>query len=88
MLDIPYSSVISNKRKDFELALMGMTQEVKNARYSKPLQGEIYIERLIIEDRCWHIEIQQTYKLLPNQDSASTFGDPFRSFIWSLESWF
>lgn len=61
VLDIPYSSVISNKRKDFELALMGMTQEVKNARYSKPLQGEIYIERLIIEDRCWHIEIQQTY---------------------------
>ena len=45
-------------------------------------------ERLIIEDRCWHIEIQQTYKLLPNQDSASTFGDPFRSFICSLESWF
>lgn len=67
VLDIPYSSVIVNKRKDFELALMGMSQEIKNIRYPKPTPGEFYITRLIIEDKCWHIEIAQTNKLLPNQ---------------------
>jgi len=67
VLDIPYSSVPSNKRKAFEQALMGMAKETKNARYTQPARGEIYITRLIIENKCWHIEISQTNKPLPNQ---------------------
>lgn len=69
ILDIPYSSVSGGKRKAFEIALMGMTEigKVKNARYPSPLQGEVFISRLIIEDKCWYIEILQANKLLPNQ---------------------
>lgn len=46
---------------------MGMTGEIKNIRLKKPIQGEIYITRMIIEDRCWHLEIDQLGKTLPNQ---------------------
>ena len=67
VLDIPYSSVAANKRKDFETTLMGMSQEICNARYARPIPGESYITRLIIEDKCWHIEISQDNKVLPNQ---------------------
>jgi len=66
VLDIPYSSVPVNNRKSFEIALMGMSNKIRNARYKKPLQGELYITRLIIEDKCWHIEIAQDNKPLPN----------------------
>lgn len=65
ILDIPYSSVLSNKLRDFETSLMGMTNEIKNARYPRPIVGEIYIDKLIIEDKCWHLEILQHYKILP-----------------------
>lgn len=68
IVDIPYSSVIANKRKDFELALMGMTQRIDNIRYPKPVAGETYITKLIIEDKCWHLEVAQTNKPLPNQN--------------------
>ncbi|WP_226664180.1 peptidoglycan-binding domain-containing protein [Microbulbifer aggregans] len=66
ILDIPYSSVEATKRKDFEIALMGMSTEVKNMRYKQPTKAEEYISRLIIEDRCWHLEIPQLNKALPN----------------------
>lgn len=68
IVDIPYSSVLASNRKSFEIALMGMAQEVKNARYAPPSKGEIYISRLIVEDRCWHVEIDQLNKPLPNQN--------------------
>ncbi len=67
VLDIAYSSVPMNKRKSFEQALMGMSQEVKYPRYAQPVRGETYITRLIVENLCWHIEINQTNKALPNQ---------------------
>lgn len=72
VLDIPYSSVVSTKKKDFEIALMGMTQNIKNARYAQPIKGEIYIERMIIEDRCWHLEIKQLNKPLPLSKKADS----------------
>lgn len=66
ILDIPYSSVEGNRRKNFEIALMGMSTEVKNLRYQQPAKAEEYISRLIIEDKCWHLEIPQLNKALPN----------------------
>ncbi len=67
VLDIPFSSVSISKHKSFEQALMGMSAKVKNARYTQPKLAEIYISRLIIENKCWHIEIAQNNKILPNQ---------------------
>jgi len=51
IIDIPYSSVVNSARKEFEIALMGMAQEIKNIRYKKPIAGETYITTLIIEPR-------------------------------------
>ncbi|WP_437762362.1 hypothetical protein WMF27_46730 [Sorangium sp. So ce281] len=88
VLDIPYNSVDGNKRKDLEVALMGMAQEVKNARHAKPIPGEPYVSRLIIEDKCWHLEIDQTHKQLPNQ-ARSAIGDfTCGTFICALDQWF
>lgn len=67
VLDISHKSVPINKHKAFEQALMGMSQETNNARYTQPGRGEAYIARLIIENKCWHIEINQTNKPLPNK---------------------
>lgn len=71
ILDIPYSSVEASRRKDFEIALMGMSTEVKNLRYRQPVKAEEYISRLIIEDKCWHLEIPQLNKVLPNAKAPS-----------------
>ncbi|WP_143735490.1 hypothetical protein [Microbulbifer mangrovi] len=71
ILDIPYSSVEVSRRKDFEIALMGMSTEVKNLRYRQPVKAEEYISRLIIEDKCWHLEIPQLNKALPNAKAPS-----------------
>lgn len=81
VLDIPYSSVAINKRKDFETTLMSMSQEINNARYTRPVPGEYYITRLIIEDKCWHIEILQDNKTLPNQKkpAAPVINQKYRS---------
>lgn len=68
IIDIPYSSVINSGRKDFEIALMGMAQETKNVRYKMPIAGETYISKLIVEDKCWHLEIAQLNKPIPNQN--------------------
>lgn len=88
VLDIPYSSVAINKRKDFETALMSMSQEINNARYTRPIPGEYYITRLIIEDKCWHIEISQDMKALPNQKkpAAPVINQKYRSTSTSLAS--
>ena len=101
VLDIPYSSVAINKRKDFEVALMGMSQDVVNARYTRPIPGVSYVTRLIIEDKCWHLEIFQDNKPLPNQKvpSAPVVDQFFRysststtcnkNFVFSfLDDWF
>ncbi|WP_339067902.1 peptidoglycan-binding domain-containing protein [Teredinibacter turnerae] len=64
VLDIPYSSVQTGKRQSFERALMGMAKHIQNSRYTKPAQGDIYIDKLIIEDKCWHLEIPQTGKTI------------------------
>ena len=66
VLDIPYSSVPPAKRVPFEKALMGMSTKVSNARYASPSKGVQFITRLIIENKCWHIEIEQNNKPLPN----------------------
>jgi len=71
VLDIPYSSVNAGKRREFETALMGMTREIKNIRYKKPAQGEIYIDRMIIEDKCWHLEIPQSDKKIIDKDKLT-----------------
>ncbi|MCQ3830093.1 hypothetical protein HXX02_11595 [Microbulbifer elongatus] len=71
ILDIPYSSVDVGRRKDFEVALMGMSTEIKNVRYRQPVKAEEYISRLIIEDKCWHLEIPQLNKILPNAKAPS-----------------
>lgn len=71
VIDIPYSSVAKSLRKNFEVALMGMSTEIKNARYTRPSPSETYIARLIIEDKCWHMEIPQTNKPLPNAKQPS-----------------
>ncbi|WP_160151980.1 hypothetical protein [Microbulbifer sp. ALW1] len=71
ILDIPYSSIDAGKRKDFEIALMGMSTEVKNLRYRQPAKAEEYMARLIIEDKCWHLEIPQLNKVLPNAKAPS-----------------
>lgn len=75
ILDIPYSSVINSGRKNFEVALMGMSQEVQNVRYKRPIAGEIYINKLIVENRCWHLEIAQLNKPLPNQNRSIALTD-------------
>ena len=71
VLDIPYSSVNAGKLREFETALMGMTREIKNIRYKKPAQGEIYIDRLIIEDKCWHLELPQAGKKIIDKDKQA-----------------
>lgn len=76
IIDIPYSSVVNSARREFEIALMGMAQETKNIRYKKPIAGETYITRLIVEDKCWHIEVPQLNKPLPNQDKGVVFTKP------------
>ncbi|GAB2514399.1 peptidoglycan-binding domain-containing protein [Microbulbifer agarilyticus] len=71
ILDIPYSSVPAGKRKDFEIALMGMSTQIKNPRHTQPVKAEEYISRLIVEDKCWHLEIPQVNKALPNAKAPS-----------------
>ncbi|MDH5178991.1 MAG: hypothetical protein OEZ39_08320 [Gammaproteobacteria bacterium] len=96
VLDIPYGSVIKSKQKDFEIALMGMSQTIKNARHPQPTKGEIYITRLIVEDKCWHIEIAQLNKELPNQKPPAApkatlkpGQKPSRNYWYSfLDEWF
>lgn len=98
VIDIPYSSVAAQKRKELELALMGMSRDIKNARYAKPTQGEIYIDRLIVENQCWHIEILQTMKPLPNMNKTlhprhsgrrvSNTPDFFQSYLCFLDNWY
>lgn len=50
---------------------MGMSTEVRNLRYQQPTKAEEYISRLIIEDKCWHLEIPQRNKVLPNARAPS-----------------
>lgn len=69
ILDIPYSSVISSNRRQFETTLMGMSKQVQNARYPSPAKADPYIGKLIVEDQCWHIEIPQDQKVaLPHEN--------------------
>lgn len=63
IFDVPYSSVLAGSRRKFETALMGMSKHVQNARLSSPAKGQPYIEKLIIEDQCWHLEIPQDRKI-------------------------
>lgn len=69
ILDIPYSSVISSNRRQFETTLMGISKHVQNARYPSPAKGDPYIGKLIVEDECWHLEVPQDQKVaLPNEN--------------------
>jgi coenzyme F420-reducing hydrogenase delta subunit len=95
VVDIPYSSVTADKRKEFEIALMGMAQDIKNIRYNKPAVAEVYVTRLIIEDQCWHLEVAQLGKPLPNQtkpgnkkSKGKSQPTVFESFISMLDEWF
>lgn len=76
VLDIPYSSVHASKQKAFELALMGMTENVLQSRHPAPVKSEIYIDKLIIEDRCWHLEIPQTGKKITGLNDAGKAATP------------
>lgn len=67
ILDIPYSSVTPSKRDEFEQALVSLSNKVNKRRYSKSkplvnLGEKRPIDRLIVEKRCWHIEIPQLTK--------------------------
>lgn len=67
ILDIPYSSVLPAKRDEFEQALVSLSNKVNKRKYSKskPIVnlGETrLIDSLIVESRCWHIEIPQYIK--------------------------
>lgn len=60
VIDIPYSSVPDAKEETFESVLAGMSKTVKSSFDFDKKQGlEQVIELLIIEDKCWHIEIAQ-----------------------------
>ncbi|TVZ38676.1 hypothetical protein P886_3053 [Alteromonadaceae bacterium 2753L.S.0a.02] len=72
VLDIPYSSVNATKRQQFETALMGISKEILNIRYKKPSQEDTHIEKLIIEDKCWHLEIPQLAKTMVNKQGDAT----------------
>lgn len=67
ILDIPYSSVTPAKRDEFEQALVSLSNKVNKRKYSKSmplvnLSETRLIERLIVERKCWHIEIPQHIK--------------------------
>jgi len=64
VIDIPYSSVDGGKKQAFQNALFSMTNKIKNAAYTQTRQYD-YIDLIIVEDRCWHLEIPQDGKQLP-----------------------
>ncbi|GAA3925122.1 hypothetical protein [Litoribacillus peritrichatus] len=79
VLDIPYSSVPMSKRDEFEQALVSMSQTVKSRLYSKNKQlvdslGKNIIDLLIVERRCWHLEISQVIQPLPDVLSKNVQG--------------
>lgn len=71
VLDVPYSSVPLSKRDEFEQALVSISADVQSRNYSKnkdivDVLGKNMIDLLIIERRCWHMEISQFNQALPN----------------------
>lgn len=64
VIDIPYSSVDGGKKQAFQNALFSMANKIKNAVYTETRQYD-YIDLIIVEDRCWHLEIPQDGKALP-----------------------
>lgn len=64
VIDIPYSSVPGTRKQAFQNALISMSKSIQNAVSTQTRQYD-YIETLIIEDRCWHLEIPQIRKELP-----------------------
>lgn len=64
VIDIPYSSVDGGKKQAFQNALFSMANKIKNAVYTETRQYD-YIDLIIVEDRCWHLEIPQDGKQLP-----------------------
>ena len=71
VLDVPYSSVPFEKRDEFEVALVSLAKEVRSRKYSKNKKkveslGKNLINLVILEKKCWHIEIPQVRQALPN----------------------
>jgi peptidoglycan hydrolase-like protein with peptidoglycan-binding domain len=64
IIDIPYSSVAQGQQQAFQDALFSMAQKIQNASYVKLRQYD-YIDLVIVEDQCWHLEIPQLGKELP-----------------------
>lgn len=64
IIDIPYSSVTSGKKQAFQNSLFSMTKNIQNATYLLARQYD-YIDLIIVEDRCWHLEIPQAIKHVP-----------------------
>lgn len=70
ILDIPYSSVSSRHVRDFEEALMAYSSCVHGRHFTRGdfphyVVSQRPIEKMIIERRCWHIEIPQGQRQLP-----------------------
>lgn len=76
VVDIPYSSVPDEKEDAFESALAGMAKSVTSKNpYNKTKGLQQLITHLIIEDNCWHIEIEQNKQstLAPKSVNSHVF---------------
>lgn len=70
VFDVPYSAVPFSKRDEFEVALVSLAKNVQSRKYSKNKKsltslGRNLIDLVIVERRCWHIEIPQVRLDLP-----------------------
>jgi len=63
IIDIPYSSVV-DKKAEFQAALVSMSAKVK-PHSAQNFHSQGIIDLLIIEDKCWHVEIPQCRTTLP-----------------------
>lgn len=72
VLDIAYNTVDASKREKFSEILSGMASDIQSHKIIHPININMpdYISRLIIEKFCWHIEIKQTGKELPDIPSC------------------
>lgn len=71
IFDIPYSGVAYSRRDEFEQVLLTLANRHNYRKYSKKLKDlEGYdkhklIDQVIVESKCWHVEIPQDAKKIP-----------------------
>ena len=68
VLDIARNTIAATKREEFGTILSGMASEViyPEIVHKKNINMQDYITKLICEKGCWHLEIKQSGKELPD----------------------